>query len=101
MGYRREFLDGYGPNETAWLPENLRAHLRVRGWPPDMEGMPPGTYARQVMDRLVIDLVWNSSRLEGSTFSLLETDFLLPPGRSDDPARQPAALMILNHKAAI
>lgn len=101
VGYRREFLDSYVPNETAWLPENLRAHLRVRGLPPDMEGMPPGTYARQVMDRLVIDLVWNSSRLEGSTFSLLETDFLLQQGRSDDPARQQEALMILNHKAAI
>lgn len=100
-GYRREFLDSYVPNETAWLPENLRAHLRTRGTPPEMEGMPPGTYARQVMDRLVIDLVWNSSRLEGSTFSLLETDFLLQQGRSHDPARQQEALMILNHKAAI
>jgi fido (protein-threonine AMPylation protein) len=101
VGYQRDFLDSYVPNETAWLPEHLREHLRTRGLPPDMEGMPPGTYARQVMDRLVIDLVWNSSRLEGSTFSLLETDFLLQQGRSDDPARQEEALMILNHKTAI
>lgn len=100
-GYRREFLDSYAPNETAWLPENLRAHLRARGLPPDMQDMPPGTYARRVMDRLVIDLAWNSSRLEGSTFSLLETDFLLQQGRSEDPTRQKEAQMILNHKAAI
>jgi len=100
-GYRREFLDAYVPNETAYLPENLRAHLRTRGLPPDMEGMPPGTYARQVMDRLVIDLTWNSSRLEGSTFSLLETDFLLQQGDSEDPVRALEARMILNHKRAI
>lgn len=101
VGYRREFLDNYVPNETIWLPESLREHLRTRGLPPEMAGMPPGTYARQVMDRLVIDLTWNSSRLEGSTFSLLETDFLLQQGRSEDPARQKEAQMILNHKAAI
>lgn len=31
-----------------------------------------GTYARQILNRLLIDLSWNSSRLEGNTYSLLE-----------------------------
>jgi hypothetical protein len=34
---------------------------------------PAGTYARQIPDRLLIDLAWNSSRLEGNTYSLLDT----------------------------
>jgi len=35
---------------------------------------PAGTYARQILSRLLIDLSWNSSRLEGNTYSLLETE---------------------------
>jgi Fic family protein len=66
-----------------------------------MAAMPPGTYARQVLDRLIIDLTWNSSRLEGSTYSLLETDRLLILGKALDPNRAVEAQMILNHKAAI
>ena len=100
-GYRREFLDSYVPNETEHLPASLRQHLRAKGQSEEMAQLPPGTYARQVLDRLVIDLTWNSSRLEGSTFSLLETDFLLQQGRSEDPVRVMEARMVLNHKAAI
>lgn len=101
VGYRRAFLDEYVPNETMYLPEATRAHLRSFGQSPEMAKLPPGTYARQVLDRLIIDLSWNSSRLEGNTFSLLETDFLLKQGLSDDPLRRDEAQMILNHKAAI
>ncbi|MFN0076589.1 MAG: Fic family protein [Prosthecobacter sp.] len=101
VGYRREFLDAYVPNETAYLPASLCEHLRAKGQSAQMAELPPGTYARQVLDRLIIDLSWNSSRLEGSTYSLLETDFLLQQGHSDDPMRHKEARMILNHKAAI
>jgi fido (protein-threonine AMPylation protein) len=101
VGYRREFLDAYIPNETMYLPEDTLEHLRSHGQSPEMAELPPGTYARQVLDRLIIDLSWNSSRLEGNTFSLLETDFLLQQGRSEDPLRHEEAQMILNHKAAI
>jgi fido (protein-threonine AMPylation protein) len=101
VGYRRSLLDDYRPNETFYLPESTRTHLRERGQSAEMAELPPGTYARQVLDRLIIDLSWNSSRLEGNTFSLLETDFLLEQGRSADPLRHEEAQMILNHKAAI
>ena len=37
-------------------------------------------YARQIFHRLLIDLSWNSSRLEGNTYSLLETERLLEFG---------------------
>jgi len=100
-GYRREFLENYTPNETAYLPENLRAHLHTVGQSEQMAALPPGTYARQVLDRLIIDLSYNSSRLEGNTYSLLETDYLLAQGASEDPVRFVEAQMILNHKAAI
>jgi Fic family protein len=100
VGYRREFLDAYEPGKTWYLPENLRDHLRRAGQSEHMAAMPPGTYARHVLDRLLIDLSWNSSRLEGNTYSLLETDHLLQMGKAD-AGRWVESQMILNHKAAI
>ena len=101
VGYRREFLEKYVPNKTAYLPEPMRAHLHAVGQSAHMAAMAPGTYARQLLDRLIIDLAWNSSRLEGNTFSLLETDHLIAQGAGEDPVRAREAQMILNHKAAI
>ena len=60
-----------------------------------------GTYERQLLDRLLIDLSWNSSRLEGNTYSLLETRRLLELGVSADGRSAFEAQMILNHRWAI
>ncbi|RYG58013.1 Fic family protein [bacterium] len=73
------------------------AHI---GRTPD-HGLPAGTYAREVIERLIIDLTYNSSRLEGNTYSLLETQRLLELGQSADGKDLFETQMILNHKAAI
>ena len=36
-----------------------------------------GTYARHIFNRLLIDLSWNSSRLEGNTYTILDVYVLL------------------------
>jgi len=62
---------------------------------------PAGTYSRAILSRLLIDLSWASSHLEGNTYSLLDTRELLDHGKA---ARGKAAIetqMILNHKTAI
>ena len=100
VGYNREFLDGYRPNETAYLSPELRQKLAVIGHAPDGD-LPAGTRARQLFHRLLIDLSWNSSRLEGNTYSLLETERLLALGESATGKETREAQMILNHKAAI
>jgi Fic family protein len=41
---------------------------------------PAGTYARDILNRLLIDLSWSSSRLEGNTYSLLDTKELIEHG---------------------
>ena len=74
VGYRREFLDSYHPNKTFYLPQELRQRLTKIGRNQHYDSLPAGTHARQIFDRLIIDLSWNSSRLEGNTFSLLETN---------------------------
>jgi len=100
VGYNREFLDNYRPNETKYLSLSLRQHLTRIGQTPG-EPLPAGTYARSIFNRLLIDLSWNSSRLEGNTYSLLETERLLEMGENAEGKTAEDAQMILNHKAAI
>jgi hypothetical protein len=100
VGYNREFLDAYRPNETYYLSAENRQHLLKMGQSSDGE-RPAGTYARQILNRLLIDLSWNSSRLEGNTYSLLETERLLELGESAEGTDAREAQMILNHKNAI
>jgi hypothetical protein len=100
VSYNREFLDQYRPNVTYYLPATIRKHLFELGKPP-VGGGPAGTYARQILSRLLIDLSWNSSRLEGNTYSLLETKRLLEWGEEAEGKNTKDAQMILNHKIAI
>ena len=100
VGYRRAFLDGYQPNVSFFLPQDLRTQLHRLGRSP-VEDRPAGTYARQVLDRLLIDLSWASSRLEGNTYSRLDTQNLIQFGQVAAGKDQLEAQMILNHKAAI
>ncbi len=100
VGYQRAFLDDYRPNVTWYLPAETRQRLLEMGCPPDGE-RPAGTYARTIYSRLLIDLSWNSSRLEGNTYSLLETERLLELGEAAEGKNAMEAQMILNHKAAI
>ena len=100
VGYNRAFLDDYEPGVTWYLPAEIRHRLAELGASPGREGM-AGTYARKIHQRLLIDLSWNSSRLEGNTYSLLETSRLLELGESAAGKDALEAQMILNHKAAI
>ncbi|HEC14013.1 MAG TPA: Fic family protein [Acidiferrobacteraceae bacterium] len=100
VGYNRVFLDEYRPNETFYLSVQTRQRLFEMGRSPDGPRL-AGTYARQIFNRLLIDLSWNSSRLEGNTYSLLETERLLELGEAAEGKDVLEAQMILNHKAAI
>lgn len=94
--YRRDFVDGYKPNESFLLPRELSEELMSIGRLP--EQLPAGTYARKVLEQLLIDLSWSSSRLEGNRYSLLDTEQLFKSGQ---PATDQDGIMLLNHKAAI
>ena len=100
VGYDRAFLDSYRPNETFYLSDEERAHLCEIGKPQIAE-QPAGAYARQILGRLLIDLSWNSSRLEGNTYSLLDTRRLIDFGQAAEGKDRLETQMILNHKDAI
>lgn len=98
--YDDSLLIAYRPNITEYLSPELCQDLTRMGRV-GMENHPAGTYLRQVMDRLIIDLSWNSSRLEGNTYSILETQRLFDLGESAEGKSLAEAQMILNHKTAI
>jgi hypothetical protein len=100
VGYDRKFLDRYRPNASFYLTEQDRTHLAAVGRPQIAE-QPAGTYAKQILSRLLIDLSWNSSRLEGNTYSLLDTKRLIELGEEAVGRAHLEAQMILNHKDAI
>jgi hypothetical protein len=99
-GYDRSFLGDYVPNLSWYLSEATRRHLRVIG-ETDVFGRPAGTHGRAILNRLLIDLSWASSRLEGNTYSRLDTKELIEFGRHAEGKDAQDAQMILNHKAAI
>ncbi|MEX0693120.1 MAG: Fic family protein [Rhodospirillales bacterium] len=100
VGYNRDFLDSYRPGVSFYLSKDERAHLTEVGKPQVVE-LPAGTYAKQILNRLLIDLSWNSSRLEGNTYSLLDTRRLIEFGEEAVGRGRLEAQMILNHKDAI
>lgn len=100
VGYNPAFLDSYRPNESFYLSEAQRAALHEIGAPRITE-QPAGTYAKQILNRLLIDLSWNSSRLEGNTYSLLDTQRLIDLGEEAEGKQRIEMQMILNHKDAI
>ena len=98
--YNDAFLDAYTPGQTWYLPLALRTHLADLGRT-TYAGQPAGTYARDIMQRLIIDLSWGSSRLEGNKFTRIDTEVLLAGGNEVAGASPRDRQMILNHKAAI
>src|SRR5208337_2498394 len=100
VGYDRKFLDRYRPNVSFYLTEEQRAHLAQVG-KPNFADQAAGTYAKHILNRLLIDLSWNSSRLEGNTYSLLDTKRLIELGEEAEGRAHLEAQMILNHKDAI
>lgn len=100
VGYQRDFLDAYLPNTTWYLSAAMRRQLHRMGKTADID-QPAGTYSRAILNRLLIDLSWASSHLEGNTYTRLDTRELIEHGKA---ARGKSAIetqMILNHKTAI
>ena len=98
--YRKEFVDCYVPDKSFYLDEADRQRLHGAGRPVPPP-LPAGTYARRILERLLVDLSWASSRMEGNTYNILETERLIRFGEEASGKDRKDAVMILNHKEAI
>lgn len=100
VGYQSDFLESYEPNKSFYLSTSLRRQLSNMG-EMNKADLHAGTYGREILNRLLIDLSWASSNLEGNTYSLLDTRMLIEQGKVAEGKAAIETQMILNHKAAI
>ena len=98
--YREDWLKAYLPNKSAYLTSQRREELSELGKRAPIYGQ-AGTYIQKIYHRLLIDLTFNSSRLEGNTYTLVDTERLLLQGAGAPGKPNAERIMILNHKEAI
>lgn len=55
---------------------------------------------KRELERFVIELSWKSSKIEGNTYSLLETETLIKEAKEAEGKSKEESAMILNHKEA-
>ena len=58
------------------------------------------TILSRELERYVIELSWKSSKIEGNTYTLLETEILIKQGKEAKGKTKHETIMILNHKNA-
>lgn len=100
VGYQRSLIDDYEPNVSFYLSVPIRRQLARMG-NTGKTSQPAGTYGRDILSRLLIDLSWASSHLEGNTYSRLDTIELIEQGKAAAGKANIETQMILNHKTAI
>lgn len=88
--YREELLEpepAFTTEEAARLIEIVRMDIPQ--------------YSKFSVGKLLIDLSWASSHLEGNTYTQLDTQVLIEYGKRNEDKPAEDAAMILNHKKAI
>ena len=98
--YQFTLVDNYIPNQTQYVPETMKVRLYKAGKRFNAQ-FAAGTYAKKISHRLLIDLSYNSSRLEGNTYSKLDTQKLIEQGLTAEGKVHKETVMIMNHKEAI
>ncbi|WP_199534772.1 hypothetical protein [Rhodoferax lacus] len=78
----------------------MRDQLHALGRSP-ADQAPAGTFARDVLSRLLTALSWASSQLKGNTNSRLDTERLITFGQAAEGKGALETQMVLNHKQAI
>ena len=66
----------------------------------DIEKRVDKTIFKKELERYMIELSWKSSKIEGNTYTLLETESLIKEGIEAKGKTKEEAIMILNHKEA-
>jgi Fic family protein len=56
---------------------------------------------KKEIERITIELAWKSSKIEGNTYSLIDTEILIKENKEAIGHKKDEATMILNHKKAL
>lgn len=85
---------------TLFMPEELARFDTATAQYRERNAEMSETIAQKETERFVIELSWKSSRIEGNTYTLLDTERLIREGVEAPGHTHDEAVMILNHKAA-
>lgn len=80
--------------------ENERLEQLVLEYRENIKKLSVNNFKRE-FERLIIDLSWKSSSIEGNTYTLLETESLIRQNKSAYGHKKEEAIMILNHKKTL
>lgn len=97
--YNRKFLESYIPNETTYVPRKTRERLLRQG----LKFRPvecAEAYTVLFGGEVVVEFSYNSSRLEGNSYTRSETKKLIVDNITVVGKDNMDAIMILNHKEA-
>lgn len=102
---RKNTLRSFSKNIFEELPgiilsqEQQELDKIFRSFTKTTENLEP-TILQRELERYMIELSWKSSRIEGNTYTLLETETLIKQGQEATGKTKQEAVMILNHKDA-
>ncbi len=98
--YNFDFLRSYIPNETSFLWDGYET---IKEKYNDLENLSTYDYMSNIrgIENLLIDLSFSSSKLEGNTYSYLDTEVLVKYNEEAEGKTREETQMILNHKNII
>lgn len=97
--YNENFLSDYSPNTSRYFSEEICERLKILS-KADRENT-PGAYIKKILNDFLTELVWNSCRIAGNSYTLLETEHLFDTGESGEGKKPSETQLLLNHKSAI
>lgn len=90
----------FGYLHNLFLPDELEKLQRFSRSYEEQTSHLAQDILRRELERFVIELSWKSSKIEGNTYTLLETESLIKEQREAKGKLKDEAIMILNHKFA-
>lgn len=103
---KRYGLDSFNFNLLSALPSEIftseereKLESATRDYHRRTSHLPPAI-AKKELERLIIELSWKSSKIEGNTYTLLDTEKLILEHKEAAGHNKAEATMILNHKDA-
>ena len=93
--------DVFSKLEGIFAPAEIAAlHTENEAYKKRVAALSP-TLLQKELERVTIELSWKSSKIEGNTYTLLDTESLIKEHKEAEGHRKEEAVMILNHKKAL
>jgi len=103
---KRYGLDNYNFDLFSDMPDNIfdddelqSLDSATKEYKARIKDLPPAIQ-RKELERLIVELSWKSSKIEGNTYTLLDTEKLILENKEKSGYDKKETSMILNHKDA-